>query len=714
LRTALEGGGAICAFKLGRVVKNPEALVDSNAAKYAAVAECIPSGLLEIDALEAEAKAALLPDPNPPEVEPPADAGGKGKGKGGPEVTAVEDEEETHPYVAASTALQLGFHLSRPMVPRPPTPPPPLPKVADLIPKRVLPQFAAKTAAAEYQAQIAALVETLVSEWAQVFPELDLSQPSTNAQREERRKALLYKLNSEGKYWMYKERLKRCIVRIVKETMNRPGAEPLDSHAMQIFYNELYVTLTKQLHAALNQIFFPAVKPPTAPSAPDSLEGKGVKETLKVLATEMEIMFRFDKAAVYQQERVASCKYDATCWYDYALFLMRTGDMGKAEECTKEAIALQQGEFDYLFAHGCILATRGKYDDAEAYLKEALDLMPHDIEMWLLMSLLYAAMGRGRDARLAVKQAKQMQGHEDLAEGYYQVAFRCLKVNARPLIEWALKASSDAEGEEPDNHHLPLCQGKMLLTCGEAQAAAEEFLKALAVSKKSVSGWTLLGQARVLMGQADGAKKAFTKALDLSQQPMPLLALLHLGTLCLHSGEPARAKELFLLACRQMPSCTSWLGVGTACLKLHQLDEAEEALAEANVLNNRDEHVWAQLALLCTQQSRFEEGGQALKQALKLGLADAPLLSQIGTLFASYGKWADAEACLRRALGGAEDAKTCALLADCLFEQKALDEALATYERALSLPDISAQETDVAGHCTARVRELKRVVMGGY
>ena len=64
-------------------------------AQYAAVAECIPSGLLEIDALEAEAKAALLPDPNPPEVEPPADAGGKGKGKGGPEVTAVEDEEET-------------------------------------------------------------------------------------------------------------------------------------------------------------------------------------------------------------------------------------------------------------------------------------------------------------------------------------------------------------------------------------------------------------------------------------------------------------------------------------------------------------------------------------------------------------------------------------------------------------------------------------------
>ena len=60
-----------------------------------------------------------------------------------------------------------------------------------------------------------------MAEWSSVFPELDLSKPSIEADREERRKMLLYKLNSEGKYWMYKERLKRCIVRIVKEIMSR-------------------------------------------------------------------------------------------------------------------------------------------------------------------------------------------------------------------------------------------------------------------------------------------------------------------------------------------------------------------------------------------------------------------------------------------------------------------------------------------------------------
>ena len=46
---------------------------------------------------------------------------------------------------------------------------------------------------------------------------------------------------------------------------------------------------------------------------------------------EMEVLFRFEKAATYHHERVASCKYDATVWYDYALFLMRTGNSAQAE-----------------------------------------------------------------------------------------------------------------------------------------------------------------------------------------------------------------------------------------------------------------------------------------------------------------------------------------------------------------------------------------------
>ena len=43
------------------------------------------------------------------------------------------------------------------------------------------------------------------------------------------------------------EKLKRAVVRLVRETMHRPGTEPAAAAQLDLFYNELYVTLT-QVH----------------------------------------------------------------------------------------------------------------------------------------------------------------------------------------------------------------------------------------------------------------------------------------------------------------------------------------------------------------------------------------------------------------------------------------------------------------------------------
>jgi len=425
------------------------------------------------------------------------------------------------------------------------------------------------------------------------------------------------------------------------------------------------------------------------------------------------MVFRFDRAAVYQQERVATFKHDPTVWYDYALFLMRRGEHGKAEECTREAIALNASEFDYLFAHGLVLATRGNLEDSEPYFKEALDMSPHEVEMWLLMGILYAQMGRSKDARAAAKQAKALLGGEtDMGEAYYQLAVRCLKVNAVPFIEGALDKAMEMLGD--DNYHVWLCKGKMQLTCGDAAAASASFHKALAISKKSVSGWTMLGQSHVLASQQEEAKAAFSKALELSAHPMPLTALLYLGKLSLEGGDNAKAKELFMLACRDAPSCTAWLGVGTACFRLGQFDEAEEALAEANILNNREETVWGQLALLCTGQQRFQEGEQAIRQALKLGLSDAKLLAELGETLRAAGKWAAAEMCLRRSIGIQAAAKAYVLLGDVLDEQRQLGDALESYEKALECGDVEADGRALHRYIMDKVRTLRETLgIGG-
>ena len=52
--------------------------------------------------------------------------------------------------------------------------------------------------------------------------------------------------------------------------------------------------------------------------------------------------------------------------------------------------------------------------------------------------------------------------------------------------------------------------------------------------------------------------------------------------------------------------------------QLGELEEAEDALAEANILNNTDPEVWAYLSLVCLKTGRELEAEQSYKYALKV------------------------------------------------------------------------------------------------
>ena len=67
----------------------------------------------------------------------------------------------------------------------------------------------------------------------------------------------------------------------------------------------------------------------------------------------------------------------------------------------------------------------------------------------------------------------------------------------------------------------------------------------------------------------------------------------------LHYSQYTKAKETYLQACRKTPSSQTWRGVGMACYYLNDLPQAEDALCEANILNNLDSTVWAYLTLVC-------------------------------------------------------------------------------------------------------------------
>ena len=56
------------------------------------------------------------------------------------------------------------------------------------------------------------------------------------------------------------------------------------------------------------------------------------------------------------------------------------------------------------------------------------------------------------------------------------------------------------------------------------------------------------------------------------------------------------------------------------CPQLGELGEAEDALMEANILNNSDPEVWGYLSLVCLRTARKVEAEQSYKHAVKVRL----------------------------------------------------------------------------------------------
>ena len=54
--------------------------------------------------------------------------------------------------------------------------------------------------------------------------------------------------------------------------------------------------------------------------------------------------------------------------------------------------------------------------------------------------------------------------------------------------------------------------------------------------------------------------------------------------------------------------------------QLNELTEAEDALSEANILNNSDPEVWGYLSLVCLKTGRQLEAEQAYKYSIKVRL----------------------------------------------------------------------------------------------
>ncbi|XP_059682490.1 cilia- and flagella-associated protein 70 [Gavia stellata] len=204
-----------------------------------------------------------------------------------------------------------------------------------------------------------------------------------------------------------------------------------------------------------------------------------------------------------------------------------------------------------------------------------------------------------------------------------------MKVNAVQFVHMALAHELlSLQGGPSCAYYLALAQTYLLK---EDFSKCEECIcEAVRIDYMNPNVWAQKGHLCYLKRDFGEAKECYERTISFAEDAADMhFVYLRLGSIYLEEKEYGRAKQTYLLACKNSASCLTWLGAGIACYRLEEMAEAEDALSEANALNNTNAEVWGYLALICLDGGRQLEAEQCYKYAVKLGLGNDALLREI-------------------------------------------------------------------------------------
>jgi exopolyphosphatase/pppGpp-phosphohydrolase len=82
-----------------------------------------------------------------------------------------------------------------------------------------------------------------------------MSHQETQERYEERKKEFLYEINQTGKYHILKEKMKKTVVRIVREHFGKSEAiKGLKKDERDQFYSDLYVFLVSEMRRTVGEM----------------------------------------------------------------------------------------------------------------------------------------------------------------------------------------------------------------------------------------------------------------------------------------------------------------------------------------------------------------------------------------------------------------------------------------------------------------------------
>jgi len=604
---------------------------------------------------------------------------------------------------------------------------------------------------AEMATQLDSTISTLVENYAQLF--LLNETASATFTKEEKMKRLLYDLNRTGSYYKIKESLKPCLQRIVAvrdgraPDFNSPAGNVYVGELFEFLLSEINNSLNRMFvtecviesrESIQNDICI-------ASNIPEKI----VK--LKMLAEDAEGNARFGYAEEIYGKQIEMAKIEANNerhgWRTlqkalsaHAEFCLTRDDsntkyLNIAKQSLEDALSLCQTDVENKLLLAAIYLECSNLKEAKAAISELYaQQLPRDENndgydtdtlasesgdnstlLAVFEAILHHQKNEVQAKRMCLRIAERSaQKKGSSTNNGRHTIISCLEaadyflqynlcISAGLCISWsqALMDSARLKCEDigvPEatpasiRRRMSVAQANYHFLIGDLKKAKKIAMEAEKRNKGHFNaGSVCMVLAHILLqnGEKEEALIKYLICLELIEKPIPFKIYCNAAKLLVEFERYEEAREIYFQAADTWRYSSVWLGIGSTSIKLGYLEDAEDALQEANGADTHDDKVWGYFAIVClmsNSQGRLKEANNALTQALRLNLSDVGIIRELGELFLAIDQRVQAEHLFARGIQieGGEVGEFEYKLGTCLEKQN-------EYERALAIFDTGAK-----------------------